>query len=179
MASNNKLLGMTHDPEPAPFGHNLPPNVRAPMFMYHSTCPEGKVIRLDSEIERLEAEGWVDHRAKVQRLPGWEQFYDDYMAAKQSPPPAASSGEMGGSGSLPPSLDETPVSLPSPASEPTEDELTAARLKEESDKVEKARLEALERQAKGPEVFRCDICGKEYSKGNALRMHKMGAHKGK
>jgi DNA repair exonuclease SbcCD ATPase subunit len=159
MASKNSLLGSgMHEPTPAPFGHGLI-NVRAPAWRFHTTlCPKGKIVQFDAELDKLDAEGWVDHIGKTKRLPGLERIWDNYQA------------------SLKQAEEETPVPVVPVERILTEDEITANELKAESDRLEAKRLADLEKAQAGPP--KCPICSKEFDTERAMLAHKRLAHKG-
>ena len=75
MASNNSLLGSgksyTPDKEPAPKGDFF-----VPRWMYHRDIPEGVLVRLEREFNKL-SDDWVDHPGKCTLLPGHEKIYQE------------------------------------------------------------------------------------------------------
>jgi hypothetical protein len=196
MASQNRLLGMTY-PDIPPIGEDIPSNSRVPAWRYHKDCPKGKLVKRDDELDTLDAEGWVDHPGKLSKLPGLEQFYQE-ESTEEKPNAEEMQTQTEGEVSVPlaASVVDNVVSAPEirdnvspvgtgfvlpPKIEPTEDELKAAALKAESDRVEQMRLKAEERAILGPETFMCDVegCGKVFDRPRGLRMHKFAAHKPK
>ncbi len=123
MISQNVLLGSGIPPEiTSNIEEELPENLRTPAWRFHPDHPD-RICKTDAELDKLDAEGWVDKPGKARRLPGHEKIYDDYMASKIEKPPE--------------------IILPR---EKTEDEIRADILKAESDRVEENRLET-ERKA--------------------------------
>jgi hypothetical protein len=159
MPSHNILLGSGSAPEEPRIEHNHGGTPEIAM-RFSADFPKGKLFKTKEEIVKAESQGWVDHPAKVSRLPGWEKFYDDYKASliKKDTPETDS-------------VDTTHTLTP----EQIEDAAKAdALLKANRD------LEAkLAKEAEGPELFKCDFegCTYETEKAQALRMHKYSAHK--
>lgn len=160
MASKNSLLGSgIHEPTPAPFGHGLI-NVRAPAWRFHATlCPKGRIVQFDAELDKLDAEGWVDHIGKTKRLPGLEKIWDNYQASLKHVEEEIASPVI-------------PVEIVL-----TEDAIKANELKAESDRIEAKRIADLEKEQAGPPT--CDLCGKEFDTEKAMGAHKRLAHKEK
>ena len=73
MASNNKLLGSNWPEKEAETVKEV--QQRAPAWRYHKDCPAGKVVKTDVELDKLDAEGWVDHPGKVRLLIGHEDLF--------------------------------------------------------------------------------------------------------
>jgi hypothetical protein len=199
MTSHNKLLGMGIVDIPE-IGTHLPSNERAPAWRYHGSCTKGKIVLTDSELDKLDADGWVDHPGKLSKLPGLEKFYVEPAEPKKEEEVKTNAEEVqtqteGEINAAPVDTVEDDV-VASPAvgdtlspvgtsfvipqkTEPTDDEIKAAALKAESDRVEQMRLKAEERAILGPEMYTCDVegCGKSFDRERGLRMHKFAAHK--
>lgn len=76
MVSQNNLLGSgkVYVEEPVEKKTN-----RVPCLMYHKDLsPMGKVVKNEFELDALIDAGWVDHRGKIFRLPGFEKLYDEF-----------------------------------------------------------------------------------------------------
>lgn len=157
MASQNRLLGSGISENIPNIGHDLPPNYRAPAWRYHAElCPKGRIAKTDAELDKLDAEGWVDHIGKTARLPGLEKIWDAYQTKLVVPVASVPVVEV--------------------VLEPTEDQIKADALKAESDKVEAKRIADLERAIAGPP--KCDVCGKEFETQKGVDTHKRFVHKG-
>jgi hypothetical protein len=67
----NQLLGsgvqleLEYDPPPV--------NKRTPAWRFHKDFPD-KLCKTDAELDKADAEGWVDHPGKARRLPGHEKM---------------------------------------------------------------------------------------------------------
>lgn len=159
MASHNTLLGMGPRQEATPVDSHVGTPMRA--WRYHKDCREGRLLTTKEAIEKADAEGWVDNPGKIFRLPGLESVYDEYNKVKP----------------LDISLDNIAGPAPELTAAQIEDAKKADALKAENDRIEAKRLED-EAKAKLPPVQHiCEECGKEFEKPQALRMHKMSAHK--
>jgi hypothetical protein len=118
MVSQNQLLG-SGVPEQKPITKHIEPtNLKAPAWRFHPECGD-RLCKTDAELDKLDAEGWVDHPGKARRLPGHEKTYDAYHAPREDKP--------------------TEIQI---IKEKTEDEIRADILKAESDKAEEKRIEA-------------------------------------
>lgn len=163
MASNNSILGHGPAPTPAPFGHNFPPNYRAPQWRFHAElCPKGVIVKTDAELDKLDAEGWVDHIGKTARLPGLEKIWDAYQAEREAK-----------KDTVPPETYATPKE---PGAKSADDELEeqkkADELKAASDKLEAERLERERVEKDGG--YKCNIpgCEKLFPTAMSLATHK-------
>lgn len=76
MASRNKLLGSGKIEEEVEKEVPLKVFVKAPAWRYHADCPKGKIFKTDETLAEADANGWKDHPAKVQRLPGFEKMFE-------------------------------------------------------------------------------------------------------
>jgi len=193
MSSQNVLLG-SGTPEQKPIiKHVESTNLRAPRWRFHKDFPD-RLCKTDAELDKLDAEGWLDHPGKVRLLPGHEKVWEAYQKSLE----VAKADEV---------KEEVVI-------EPvkTEDQIRADILKAESDKVEAKRLsdiqkaeekrlqderkieekrlknerEEEERRQKeyeaaknppGPRI--CTLCGKVFDSIRALNMHGIGAHRNK
>lgn len=75
MASKNKLLGSGKIEEEVPEIKEVP-QVKAPAWRYHESCPEGKIFKTDEALVKADQDGWVDHPGKVRKLAGHEHLFD-------------------------------------------------------------------------------------------------------
>jgi len=168
MASENILLG-SGVPEQKPINKHIEPtNLRSPAWRYHRDFPEGKLCKTDEEVDKANADGWLDHPGKVRLLPGHEKVWE-----------AQKKLEAG-------KTDEVQEEILTAEPIKSEDAIRADILKTESDKFEAKRLEVEAKllsnyeEAKSPPGPRlCTLCGKEFSSLRALNMHGIGAHKNK
>lgn len=169
MASQNTLLGSGLPAQPIAEGHKEREQKKTPCFCYHKDCPQGRLVKYDDELEKLDKEGWVDHPAKVLRLPGHEKKYDDFVKLKEK---LSCNKQI---------IDEIPKveSMKSP------DAIRAEELKAASDLIEKKRqeeeknkLEFGNGETPGP-ACTCLICGKTFESMRQLNMHGIGAHRDK
>ena len=191
MVSQNRLLG-SGIPEGEPIAEHIEPTyLRAPAWRFHKDFPD-KLCKTDAELDKLDAEGWLDHPGKVRLLPGHEKVWEAYQKSL----------EVGKVDEVKEDVVVEPVK--------TEDQIRADALKAESDKVEANRLEG-ERKAEekrlkdeqkeeekrikenqkieeirlkeyeeaknppGPRI--CTLCGKTFDSIRALNMHGIGAHR--
>jgi len=78
MASKNKLLG-SGLPDKVEEEKEISklPDVKhtVPCFMYSKDCPEGKIFKIQSDLDALGPE-WKDHPGKVRLLPGHEKLFE-------------------------------------------------------------------------------------------------------
>jgi len=191
MSSQNILLG-SGIPEPKPIAEHIEPtNLKAPAWRFHKDFPN-RLCKTDAELDKLDAEGWLDHPGKVRLLPGHEKVWEAYQKTLE----VVKTNEV---------KEEVVVELVK-----SEDQIKADALKAESDRVEAKRLEderkAEEKrlqderkeeekrlkdeqkaeetrlkeyeEAKNPPGPRlCTLCGKEFTSLKALNMHGIGAHR--
>ena len=160
MASQNKLLGSGEVFNDGKSDHTHETGTRKLAWRYHETCREGRLLKTQEAIDEADANGWVDTPGKIFKLPGHERVYEDYQAylKKKAEPPK------------PPEL--TPEQI--------EEARIADELKAANDAAEEKRLDDIKKALEPPERFICDICDKEFTgerAKQALRMHKMSAHK--
>ena len=59
MASKNQLLGLNVDFNKTEDVRFIPPQLKTPTWMFHSTCPKGRIIYTDAEFDSLDS-SWVD-----------------------------------------------------------------------------------------------------------------------
>ena len=170
MPSQNRLLG-SGVPEENPIAkHVEPTNLKAPAWRFHKDFPEGRLCKTDVDLDKLDAEGWLDHPGKVRLLPGHEKVWEAYQKSLE----VAKTDEV---------KEEVVVE-----SVKTEDQIRADALKAESDRIEAKRLEDEQKaEAKrladyeasknppGPRL--CTLCGKEFTSLKALNMHGIAAHR--
>jgi len=79
MASNNQLLGSGKVVKEEVQGgverdKSLPKT--APCWLFHKDHPEGCVVKVQKECDKLRAAGWVDHPWLCTLLPGFEKLYE-------------------------------------------------------------------------------------------------------
>ena len=78
MASNNQLLGSGINY--VALARTVPRQDEVqkltPAWRYHKDCPQGLVVKTDAALEKLDADGWVDHPGKVSPLPGHEDLFE-------------------------------------------------------------------------------------------------------
>lgn len=183
MPSQNVLLG-SGIPEQKPIAKHIEPtHLRAPAWRFHKDFPQGKICKTDAELDKADAEGWLDHPGKVRLLPGHEKVWEAYQKSLE----VVKTDEV---------KEEVVVEMVK-----TEDQIRADALKAESDKVEAKRLEDIQKAeekrlkdeqkaeekrladyeaAKNPPGPRlCTLCGKEFNSIRALNMHGIGAHRNK
>ncbi len=168
MSSQNVLLGSGVQPDEE---KSLPPIYKkAPAWRFHKDFPN-RLCKTDEELDKLDAEGWVDQPGKARLLPGHEKVWEAQKKLE-----AGKTQEV---------KEEVVAELVK-----SEDQIKADILKAESDKVEAKRIEA-ERKAEekrlteyeaaknppGPRL--CTLCGKEFASLKALNMHGIGAHRNK
>jgi hypothetical protein len=72
MVSRNQLLGSGIVNEEVEVSVA---STRVPTARYHETCPGGKTVKTEAELDKLDAAGWKDHPGKVQLLPGHEAIW--------------------------------------------------------------------------------------------------------
>jgi len=192
MPSQNRLLGSGIPEQGLVDKHIEPVNLRAPAWRFHKDHPEGKLCKTDAELDKLDAEGWLDHPGKVRLLPGHEKVWEAYQKSLE----VVKADEV---------KEEVVVELVK-----TEDQIRADDLKAESDKVEAKRLEderkaeekhlkderreeekRLEDEKKAeakrladyeaaknpPGDHLCTVCGKVFASERARNMHGIGAHR--
>jgi len=193
MVSQNRLLG-SGIPEGEPIAEHIEPTyLRAPAWRFHKDFPD-KLCKTDAELDKLDAEGWLDHPGKVRLLPGHEKVWEAYQKSLET-------------GKTDEVKEEILID-----SVKSEDQIRADALKAESDKVEAKRLEDIRKaeekrlkderreeekrledekkaEAKrlaeyeaaknppGPRI--CTLCGKTFDSIRALNMHGIGAHRNK
>jgi hypothetical protein len=78
MASKNKLLGSGLPEKVEEVVETIvPSDVKhtVPCFMYSKNCPEGKVFKIQADLDALGPE-WKDHPGKVRLLPGHEKLFE-------------------------------------------------------------------------------------------------------
>jgi len=121
MASKNILLGSGVPVKTATEEHIPVVNLRAPAWRFHKDFPN-RLCKTDAELDKLDAEGWVDQPGKARLLPGYEKVWE---AQKRL--------EAGKMDEVKEEVIVEPVK--------TEDQIRADILKAESDKVEANRLE--------------------------------------
>ena len=49
----------------------------APAWRFHKDFPEGRLVKTDEELAKLDAEDWKDHPGKVRLLPGHEKVWEE------------------------------------------------------------------------------------------------------
>jgi hypothetical protein len=171
MSSQNILLNPGVPMESKPSVHTEPSHERTPAWRFHPDFPN-RLCKTDAELDRLDAEGWVDHPGKARRLTGHEKLWEAYQASLAKKDVVET-------------VVEAPVDLPK-----TEDQLRADALKAESDRIEAKRLkDEKEKEEKrladyeasknppGPRL--CTLCGKEFDSIKALNMHGIAVHRNK
>jgi len=193
MPLQNRLLGSGVPEQESTDKHIEPTNLRAPRWRFHKDFPN-RLCKTDAELDKLDAEGWLDHPGKVRLLPGHEKVWEAYQKSLEVVKADEVKKEV---------VVETVKS---------EDQIRADILKAESDKVETKRLEDEKKTeekrlqdehkieekrlkeeqkieekrlsdyetAKNPPGPRlCTLCGKEFNSIRALNMHGIGAHRNK
>ena len=191
MVSGNILLGSGVPEEKPIVKHIEPTHLKAPAWRFHKDFPN-RLCKTDAELDKLDAEGWLDHPGKVRLLPGHEKVWEAYQKSLETI-----------------KIDEVKEEVVV-ESVKTEDQIRADALKAESDKVEAKRLEDIRKveekrlqderkaeekhlkeereteekrlkeyeEAKNPPGPRlCTLCGKTFDSIRALNMHGIGAHR--
>ncbi|MCK9370120.1 C2H2-type zinc finger protein [Candidatus Dojkabacteria bacterium] len=123
---------------------------RTPAWRWHTSCREGKIIKTDVELDKLEKEGWVSHPKNI---------------GKQYIPPV-----------IKPIEPVKPVLTP----EMIEDARIAEKLKAESDAIKaKEDKDKLTKAALDKHATVCPLCDKAFDSAQGLRLHMTKMHRGK
>lgn len=122
MPSQNVLLGSGVQEEKPITEHIETTHLRTPAWRFHKDFPN-RLCKTDAELDKLDAEGWLDHPGKVRLLPGHEKVWEAYQKSLEV-------------GKVSEVKEEVVVEAVK-----TEDQIRADALKAESDKVEARRLD--------------------------------------
>jgi hypothetical protein len=146
--SNNTLLNGINLVEEKPV--EVVKQLKTPAWRWHTSCPNGKIIKTDIELDKLEKEGWVNHPKNI---------------GKQYIPPVIKSIE--------------PVKSVL-TSEMIEDAKIAEKLKAESDAIKaKEDKDKLTKAALDKHATVCPLCDKSFDSAQGLRLHMTKMHRGK